>query len=205
MLGVCLAPGDVAPEWDYVEIQFEKSVSYDPEWKHSGPRFGVHAPYYVTLTSPKLQKVDDAINRILGAAEVARKLNADIVVTRAGFYSKQEPGEAMEALARNCREIMKKTSVPLGIETQPRQSQVGSLDDVLELAEQVGIVPVVNLPAIVQREGEIAIERVLGLVEKPYIHFDESIDLGELAAALPQKYTLVAETVKAAERMRELI
>ena len=205
MLGVCLRPERFSSEWEFVEIQFEKSVSYDPNWKYSGPRFGVHAPYYGSLTSPKLQKVDDAIKRIGEAAEVARRLNADLLVAHAGFYSKQDPTEAMEALVKNCKEVMKNTNVPLGIETQPKQSQFGSLGEVLELAERVGVVPVINLPAIVAREGEVVLERVLRLVDKPYVHFDESVDLKELAAALPQKYTLVAETVGAAEEMKELI
>ncbi|MFC2174717.1 TIM barrel protein [archaeon] len=203
MLGVCLRPEDYRSEWEFVEIQFEKSVSYNLDWKYSGPRFGIHAPYYVSLTSPKLQKVDDAINRIVEAGEVARKLNADIVVTRAGFYSKREPEEAMEVLAKNCREVMKKLSVPLGIETQPRRAQFGSLKEVLKIAE-IGVVPVINVPAVIEREGEMDFG-VLGSLKNPYIHFDMSIDLEKLAAALPERYTLVAESREAAIEMKELV
>jgi len=62
-----------------------------------------------------------------------------------------------------------------------------------------------NLPAITARDGEINLKRALSLVEKPYVHFSDSVDLEELAAALPQKYTLVAEKPETAEVMRELV
>ena len=114
-----MAPNRLSKDWDFIEIQFEKSAFYNMEWKYFGPRYGVHAPYYVTLASPKAQKFDDAIKRIVDAAEVARKLNADIVVARAGFYSKQAPEEAMERVVKGCEEILSVIDVPLGIETQP--------------------------------------------------------------------------------------
>ncbi len=152
-----------------------------------------------------MQKVDDAIRRITESAKVAEKLNADIVVARAGFYSKREPREAMQELIKHCKELLAGINVPLGIETQPRQSQFGSLDEILELSEKVNIVPVINLPAVVHREGQVNLQRVLNGLNKPYIHFNDIVDLEELAAALPQKYTLVAETLDSAEVMRELI
>lgn len=203
MLGVCLRPEEPLRGWQFVELQFEKSVSYSHEWRSSGSRFGVHAPYYVSLTSPKLQKVDDAINRVIEAADVARRLNADIVVVRAGFYSKHSPAEAMAALVANCKELLGAIDVPLGVETQPKPTQFGSLAEVLELAGKANIVPVLNLPAIAERGGlDLAI---LGQGERPYIHFNATTDLCALAAALPQKYTLVAEDVVSAEKMRALI
>lgn len=205
MLGVCVRPGEFRPHWEYVELQFEKSVSYDPEWRFSGPRFGVHAPYYVALGSHKMQKADDAMKRIIETARVGEKLNADIVVARGGFYSKRAAGEVMRDLVERCEKLQDAIRIPLGIETQPRHSQFGSLDEVLELADRIGIIPVINLPAIIAREGEVNLSKVLNLVEKPYIHFDDSINLEELAAALPQKYTLVAEKPEAAELMKTLI
>lgn len=203
MLGVCLKPREFDPKWDFVELQFEKSVSYNADWKYSGPRFGVHAPYYVTLASPKPQKADYAVHQLIEAGKIAHKLNSDIVVARAGFYSKQSPEETLEKVVISCEEVMKAIDVPLGIETQARQSQFGSVEEVLELAERVGIVPVFNLGAMKKR-GDFDLS-VLKHMANPYVHFDESLDLEELAAALPEKYTLVGETVSAAEAMETIL
>ena len=203
MLGVCLKPGEFDPRWDFVEIQFEKSVSYSAGWKFSGPRFGVHAPYYITLASPKPQKTDYAIRQLIDAGEVARRLNADIVVARAGFYSKQSAEEAMRTVVKSCTEALGSIDVPLGIETQPKSSQFGSLDEVMRLSEEVGIVPVLDLAAIRQRSGlDLA---VLGAMDRPYIHFDSSIGLEELAGALPKKYTAVGKTTADAEAMEAIL
>jgi len=200
-----LRPEEFRPGWDFVELQFEKTVSFKPEWRNASTKFAVHSPYYVSLTSPKQQKVDEAINKIIDSAKVGEKLGATIVVARAGFYSKRTPAETMDDMVRNCRETTRQLRIQLGIETQPRQTQFGSLEEVLQLAEKTGIVPVINLGAIRARSGELDIKRVLSRVDEPYIHFDSSIDLEALAAALPRKYTLVAEDAGSAEKMRALL
>ena len=203
MLGVCLTPGGFDSRWEFVEIQFEKNVSYNADWRYAGPRLGVHAPYYITLASPKPQKRDYAIRQIMDAAKVARRINADIVVARAGFYSKQTPEETMRMVVESCKEVMGSIDVPLGIETQPKHSQFGSLDEVLRLADGVGTVPVLDLAAIRERGGlELS---VLEDMKNPYIHFDGSIGLEELAAALPNRYTLVGKTVADAEAMKAIL
>ena len=203
MLGVCLSPRELDSRWGFIEIQFEKRVSYSPDWKYLGPRFGVHAPYYITLASPKPQKTDYGIRQVIEAAEVAKKLNADIVVARAGFYSKQSAKEAMRAVLKSCREILGSIAVPLGIETQAKKSQFGSLDEVMQLAEKIGIVPVLDLAAIRER-GHLGLSMLSGM-KNPYIHFDSSIGLEELAGALPEKYVLVAKTAGDAEAMEAIL
>lgn len=202
MIGVCLGPEDYVEGWDLVELQFEKSVSLDREFPFS-QSFTVHAPHYLSLTSPKLQKVDDAKMRILEADDAAKRLDARLVVFRGGFYSKRPPAEAYESLKKACGELQKQMYTRIGIETAPRQSQFGTVEEVLRLAEETGVVPVLNIGAIQERGG--AGLGFLQEVGEPYCHFDGTVDLEELAAALPQKYTLMAEDLKSAERMRELI
>jgi len=203
MLGVCLKPAEFNPRWDFVEIQFEKNVSYSPDWRYAGPRLGVHAPYYITLASPKPQKRDYAVRQITDAAEVARRINADLVIARAGFYSKQAPEEAMRVVVKSCEDALGSIDVPLGIETQPKKSQFGSLDEVMRLAEATGVVPVLDLAAIRERSG-LDMTMLRGM-KRPYVHFDGSIDLEGLAAALPENYTLVGKTVADAEAMEIIL
>ncbi len=203
MLGVCLKPGEFDPRWDFVEIQFEKRVSYSAGWRYAGPRLGVHAPYYITLASPKPQKRDYAIRQIAEAGEVARRINADIVVARPGFYSKQTPGEAMRVVVQSCRDAIGAIDVPLGIEAQPKKSQFGSIAELLELAEKTGITPVLDIAALRQKGGFSL--NMLKEMDRPYIHFSASDGLEMLAGALPEKYVLVGKSASDAEAMEAIL
>ncbi len=205
-LGIASPPERVPEGFDLVEIQCEKSV---PKKSAQLPKakYTVHAPYYGTIATDKEQKAKDARMRIIDASAFARKVGGKLVVARAGFYAKKKPGEVFEIVKRNCKNLKRSMSVPLGIETQPRQSQFGSLNEVLRLAKEAKIVPVLNLSAIKERDGKINLEEVLNRVKMPYCHYDSRVDIETLAYVAGKMYdvTLVAEDEKAADALSKVL
>lgn len=205
-LGIASPLDRVPEEYELVEIQFEKTV---PKKAVSLPKnkYTVHAPYYGTIATDKEQKAKDTRMRIIDASAFARKVGGSLVIARAGFYAKKDPAEVFGIVKQNCKRLTESMSVPLGIETQPRASQFGSLDEVLKLAKQVKIIPVLNLSAIKQREDGLDIKKVLSRVKAPYCHYDSNIDVETLAyvAKKIQDITLVAESEAAAKKMAAVL
>ncbi len=205
-LGIASPPERVPNGFDLVELQCEKSV---PKKTVQFPkaRYTVHAPYYGTIATDKEQKAKDARMRIMDASAFARRVGGKLVITRAGFYAKKKPGEVFEIVKRNCKELQRSMSVPLGIETQPRQSQFGSVNEVLHLAKEARITPVFNLSAIKERDGKINLEEVLNLVKEPYCHYNSKVDIETLAYVANKVYdiTLVAEDEKAADALSKVL
>jgi hypothetical protein len=205
-LGVAATADKVPEGFELVELQFEKSV---PRHVAALPKktYTIHAPYYGTIATEKEQKVKDAQMRILDAANLAKRIGSRLVITHAGFYAKKTPEETFLTVKRNASELVSTMGVPLGIETQSRHTQFGSLDEVLRLSKEVRVTPVLNLPAIQQRDGALDIGKVLASVAKPYCHFDESIDLKTLAYAAKRvaDATLIAENENAALALSRLL
>jgi endonuclease IV len=205
-LGMVSPPERVPRGFDLVELQCEKSV---PKKTAQLPKakYTVHAPYYGTIATDKEQKAKDARMRIIDASSFARKVGGKLVVARAGFYAKKKPGDVFEIVKKNCKDLKRSMSIPLGIETQPRQSQFGSLNEVLRLAKEAKIVPVLNLSAIKDREGKINLGEVLNKVKSPYCHYNSRVDLETLAyvAKKIDDITLVAEDEKAADSLSKVL
>jgi deoxyribonuclease-4 len=200
-IGLACRPEAVDTTFPVVELLFEKTVMKpaDAEKLRGKASFIVHAPFYGTLCS-KEQKVRDAQMRILEAARIGELLGADVVVVHAGFYSKQAPEDAYSLALESIGEILRKTRLRIGVETQPRGSQLGSLDEVLAMArENKRIIPVFNLGAIRQRNGRVDFERIFSSTETPLMHVDEATELD--GAALPEGATLVASSRETAEAL----
>lgn len=102
----------------------------------------LHGSYFINFCGEK-NVIEASKQRLIACATAAEWMNAHIVVFHPGFYGKKEPKEAF----RNCLEALKdlvenmKTlgikKVKIGPETMGKQSQFGSLEEVLKLCEEV--------------------------------------------------------------------
>ncbi len=119
----------------------------------------LHAPYAINLASEDEKKRRASMDRIFNAAVAADRMGARHVTFHPGYYGKFGRDEALrmaiEALERLVEGIKSKgLKVELGPETTGKPSQLGSLDDVLAMAESVDlVVPTIDFAHIHVREG----------------------------------------------------
>jgi deoxyribonuclease-4 len=110
----------------------------------------IHTPYYIDLGSNS-SLTEDCMGSIKRAALIMNALGGDVVVTSLGLYDgKMDNEEIDDNIYSNVAEIMdwwedNGLTPRLGIEITGQQDVFGSLDQVLDLCEQIpGIIPVVN-------------------------------------------------------------
>ena len=102
----------------------------------------LHGSYFINFCGEK-NVIEASKQRLIACATAAEWMNAHIVVFHPGFYGKKEPKEVF----RNCLEALKNVvenmktlgikKVKIGPETMGKQSQFGSLEEVLKLCEEV--------------------------------------------------------------------
>ncbi len=104
----------------------------------------IHAPYYVNFCSEKMQVREQSYERVRTCLDYAKILGAKYVVVHAGYYMSYGPTlckkivvEYMKRLAR----YIESESIPakIALETMGRDSQFGTLDEILDVCAEVGI------------------------------------------------------------------
>ncbi|MDR0778238.1 MAG: TIM barrel protein [Methanomassiliicoccaceae archaeon] len=115
-------------------------------------KVSLHTPYYMDLGSNN-ELTDRCINNIRHAGIITNALGGNVVVTNLGLYKDvQDTDETDANIIENIISVMewwKDTGIrtKLGVEITGRLEAFGSLDQILELCDEVdGIVPVVNFP-----------------------------------------------------------
>jgi deoxyribonuclease-4 len=109
----------------------------------------VHAPFYINLNSEKEETIEASIKRILDALAMAEIAGAVSVCVHAAFNHNMPPERVMDNVRRSMDEIMQKKSVlfphvNLGLETMGKQSQFGTLDEVLRVSKEFDCYPVID-------------------------------------------------------------
>ncbi len=102
----------------------------------------LHGSYFVNLCGEK-KIVEASKKRLIACATAAEWMNAHVVVFHPGFYGKR-PRElafkrSLEALSEvvECLKALGIKDVRMGPETMGKSSQLGSLDEVLRMCEEV--------------------------------------------------------------------
>ena len=120
----------------------------------------LHAPYAINLSSEKEKTIEASIERLVKAVEVASWMGAYLVVFHPGYYGKYSQDEALRLVINSLEKVIERMkennirNVYLGIETTGKLSQVGSLDEVVEVCETLDRVrPVIDFAHIHAREG----------------------------------------------------
>lgn len=169
---------------DCLEVEFVKGVQMGYETARKirekasdcGIRLSVHAPYFINLNSVDQGKKLQSQERLLKSARLGAACGAESIVFHAGFYGKDPPEKALEAVKRELTgvaSIIRRERLPvtLRIETMGKKSQFGSLDEVLLLCREIeGLEPCLDFSHLYAREGKVNgykdFHRVLSKVSK---------------------------------------
>jgi deoxyribonuclease-4 len=136
---------------DAMEIEFVRGVRMSDEAaaevkslaQQLGVLLTVHAPYYINLNSAEEAKVEASINRILESARVGFRAGAWSVVFHSGYYGESTAGEAYERVKQAIKKVVKALKdegidVWIRPELMGGVKEVGSLEEVTRLAEEIG-------------------------------------------------------------------
>lgn len=135
----------------------------------------LHAPYYINLAGRK-NVVESSVERLKQAVQASSWMGAYVVVFHPGYYrdapSKKDAVEMVVNALKKVDEYrieIGATSVWLGPETTGKTTQIGSLEEVVEISRRVeGVRPVVDFAHLYARkEGKFLkdTEDVLKIVE----------------------------------------
>jgi len=109
--------------------------------KKNDVKLSMHGSYFINLSGKK-EVVEASKERLIAAATAADWMGAYVMVFHPGFYGKLEKDFAF----KNCVNALKEISleiknrglkVKLGPETMGRKFQVGSIDEIIEINQQV--------------------------------------------------------------------
>jgi len=138
-----------------------------PEIGNKAKELGIiltsHAPYAINLCSNAKNVVEASKRMILDTLKISEIIGAGCTATHIAYYSGLEPEQAIETLKVNIGDIVDKTkqmgvkNVKLGIETMAKESQFGTLDEIISLCKEVkGIIPYIDWCHIfIRNDGKI--------------------------------------------------
>jgi len=169
---------------DCMEVEFVQGVKMRPDTaqlvklesiKH-GIALSVHAPYYVSLNSPKQGIRMMSQERLLKSARIGRILGARTVVFHPGSYSRSSAEDAFRTIREGLQEVMsilrsERSPVVLRPETMGKRSQFGTLEEILRLCQEVeGLQPCLDFSHLHARKGRandyLSFYRILNKVRK---------------------------------------
>ena len=154
---------------DCLEIEFVQGVKMGLDTARKvrekaaslGVRLSVHAPYFINLNSEDPGKRLASQERLLKTARVGDACGASSVIFHAAFYGRDPADRAYESVKAELKTVVsivrsERLKVVLRIETMGKQSQFGSLDEVLGMCRDVdGLQPCLDFSHIYAREGKV--------------------------------------------------
>ena len=134
------------------EIDFEGKFWMDYEWaerfgelaREHGIVLSVHAPIAGFMGhAERGKKLNMAVGMLDHSAGIAKTAGAELVVFHPGFLLGRTKEEAIDSVVEQLGELRerlekKDRAVPFGIEVMGRVRELGSVDDVIEIASRVG-------------------------------------------------------------------
>ena len=123
------------------QIRPENAKKLGAAARENDVRLSLHGSYYVNL-SGKPDVVAASKQRLIASATAADWMGAYVMVFHTGFYGRFEKDFAFQTCIKALREVNEEIQrlglhVKLGPETMGRRFQVGSLDEILTINEQV--------------------------------------------------------------------
>ncbi len=164
-----------------LEVEFVRGVAMGNETakdigataEEFGIKLSVHAPYYINLNSDDKQKLEASKKRILDSMERAHHMNAEAIAVHASYYGKDTPEKTYGNTKNACIDILEKAEkngfddVKLGLETMGKQSQFGSLDELIKLSKEIKIIPYIDWAHIfVRQRGAIDYAEIFDQLER---------------------------------------
>jgi deoxyribonuclease IV len=133
------------------EVDFEGKFWMDYPWaerlgelaRHAGIVLSVHAPIAGFVGhAERGKKLNMAIGMLDHSAGIALACDAELVVFHPGFLLGRERGQAIEDVVEQAGELRERLekkgrAVPFGVEVMGRVNELGTIDDVLEIASRL--------------------------------------------------------------------
>ncbi|MBS3815082.1 MAG: TIM barrel protein [Hadesarchaea archaeon] len=136
----------------------------------------IHGQYWINFASVEEETIEKSKNRLFKAARIGALMGAHQVVFHPAYYSDRSPEEALELAIEGISEVAERLKsedidILLGPETSGKKSQLGSLDEIIQICQEVSMTePTVDFAHIHAREGGI-IES-----EEDYLNIFEKIE-----------------------------
>jgi deoxyribonuclease-4 len=140
-----------------MEIEWVQMVPRDPKRmveiraaaEARDVRLTVHAPYFVNLNAHEPAKLEASIQRILAALSMAQLCGAWSVCVHPAFYLKDDPALVLDRVRQATEVILREKAsrfpdVNLAYESMGKPTQFGSLEEVLAVSREFGLVPCID-------------------------------------------------------------
>ena len=123
------------------QINPDDAKKLGEECRKNDVKLSMHGSYFINFSGKK-EVVEASKRRLIACATAADWMGAYVVVFHAGFYGKLEKSFAFQSCVTALKEVsaeMKSLGlkVKLGPETMGRKFQVGNLDEILNLNQEV--------------------------------------------------------------------
>lgn len=151
-----------------LEVEFVRGINMSPQSARDvgnvaakrSIKLSAHAPYFVNLNAQELEKMAASQERIIQTARVAALFGGESVVFHPAFYLKDEPSKVYTTVKKNLEQIVAKlraegNRVWIRPEVMGRDSQFGTLEEVLQLSAEVdGVAPTLDFAHWHARTGK---------------------------------------------------
>ncbi len=123
------------------QIKQEHAVKLGEEARKNDVKLSMHGSYYINLSGKK-EVVEASKRRLIAAVTAADWMGAYVLVFHMGFYGRFEKEFAFKTCLDALKEVNAEMNslglkVKLGPETMGRKFQVGSLDEILTICQEV--------------------------------------------------------------------
>lgn len=110
--------------------------------EENGITLSIHGPYAINLSSEQKSKIRASKSRLLKTAIVGSLMGAFHVTFHPGYYGKRTKEETFEIQLASLKDVLKMLNqkglkIELGPETTGKESQFGSLDELLKLSSKL--------------------------------------------------------------------
>ena len=159
-----------------VRMKEETAAAVGKAAKEAGISLSVHAPYFINLASEEMEKRAASKERILQSAKMGSIMGATHIVFHPAFYGKIPKSECYsivkEAIIAMQEEMKRRGwKTALAPETTGKNSQFGTVDELLKLRRETGCELCVDFAHILARDGRINYPELFAkLSEVPHIH-----------------------------------
>ena len=151
-----------------MELEFVHSVNISrekvPEVKKAAESNGIaltcHAPYFINYNTPEKAKIEASIDRVYRSCDITNRCGGWSVVFHPGFYLKDSPTDAYKHVKSALEETVEKLKAdknPIWVrpETMGKGSQIGTLEEVLQLSEELEqVMPCIDYSHMHARQGK---------------------------------------------------
>lgn len=193
-----------------VRIQKQSGLKLGENALDNDIMVSMHAPYYINLSAQKEDVLERSIERLVQSARAAEWIGAYRIVFHPGFYTKYTPSQALDRCKGAITELLEKLD-SMGIkkftfspETTGKRSQLGSLDEIIDICQSFDhFAPTIDFAHVHARgrgciKGADEYHRILGKLE-------DGIDgIGSKPEALHCHFTRI-EYTDAGERKHHVL